>query len=100
MLPLAETSAGKAGFADSLNSSLSGAMDLFGQYSKIKQQHSASGGDLPQAKLTNEVENGSSVVMETPSNSSANNSGANKPLLYVSLGLLGLAFVMRMKGFK
>lgn len=99
--PLANTNAGKAGFADSLNDSLSGAMNLFGQYSQIQMQRSAAGVDLPQAKLTNEVENGASVMVESPSDNTPRDGFViQKPLLYASLGLLTLALIMRAKGFK
>lgn len=89
------------GIMGSINTGLDSALNLWGKFEAIKAQKSANGGDLISAKTQPELENGSAVQVDA-SIPPATQQGfkVDKPLLYVSLGLLGLAFVMRMKGFK
>ncbi|GAA5133119.1 hypothetical protein [Thalassotalea piscium] len=99
--PVATQNSG-SGWLDTINTGLSNALDLWGRVEQIKAQKSSQGGDLTQAKLTSELTNGSATVLDSDISTTQEKTGftVEKPVLYASLALLGLAFVLRMKGFK
>lgn len=97
--PVAEVQAG--GLWESVNGGLSNALGLWAQVEAIKGQKSASGQDQYQAVHSPELANGAAVQVDA-SLDVKKPAGfvVRKPVLYASLGLLGLAFLMRMKGFR
>ena len=97
--PLAEVQAG--GLWQSFNGGLSSALDMWEKVETVKGIKSASGQDQSQAMYQPELANGAAVVVDKNLVSNASDTGfkINKTALYASVGLLGLAFIMRMKGF-
>lgn len=97
-VPAATTQAG--GWWESTNSGLSNALDLWGKVEVIKGVKSANGSDQQQAMYQPELKNGAAIQVDKQL-TIGGKSGIkiDKPLLYGALGLLGLAFVLRMKGF-
>lgn len=99
--PVAEVSGG--GWWEATNGGLSDALDLWGKVEVIKGVKSATGQDQQQAMHQPELANGATIqVDKTLSLPTGENGGfkVEKPVLYASLGLLALAFVLRMKGFR
>jgi hypothetical protein len=97
--PVATVNAG--GVWESINGGLSNALDLWAKVEQIKGQKSASGQDQVQAMYKPELENGAAVQMDKQLTTKKNSGFKfDKRLMYASLGLLGLAFILRMKGFK
>jgi hypothetical protein len=97
--PTAEVVAG--GWWESTNQGLSAALDLWGKVETVKGIKSASGQDQNQAMYQPELANGAAVMVDKKLTPSTNDVGfkVDTKILYASLGLLGLAFIMRMKGF-
>lgn len=98
--PVATAEAG--GLWQSFNGGLSDALNVWGKVEQIKGERSASGQDLQAAVHNPELANGAAVQVDRPLTQQKQSGGGMeipKPLLYASLGLLGLAFVLRMKGF-
>lgn len=93
---------GAGGWWESTNNTLSDALNLWQKVEEIKGVKAASGQDQAQAMLQPELANGAAVQVDATLNQSANDGGfkVKKDVLYASLGLLGLAFILRMKGFK
>jgi len=96
--PVATASAG--GLWQSINGGLGDALSLWGQVEQIKGTRSATGQDLKAAVHNPELANGAAVQVDRPLEPKATGFTVQKPVLYASLGLLGLAFILRMKGFK
>ena len=88
------------GVMGSINNGLDSALNLWGKFEAIKAQKSAAGGDQITAKTQPELTNGAAVQVDGSIPQLKQGFKVDKPLLYVSLGLLGLAFIMRMKGFR
>ena len=99
-VPAATVNAG--GLWQSVNGGLSDALNLWAQVEQIKGIKSAQGADLTQAVTNPELANGAAIqVDQTPMDNKVETGFVvEKPVLYASLALLGLAFVLRMKGFK
>jgi len=89
------------GMFDGFSSGLNDALNIWGKYEQVKKTKSARGGDQLQAKMQPELNNGSATMLDNNIVSPVNDKGfkVDKKLLYISLGLLGFAFVLRMKGF-
>lgn len=92
------------GWMQTVNSGLSSAMDLWLQYENVRKVKSTSGGDQVSKQTVAEHENGAGIVVDPISTTAATatketvpESGIviNKGLLYGSLGLLGLALVLK-----
>jgi hypothetical protein len=98
--PVAEVEAG--GWWESTNAGLSSALDLWGKVETIKGAKSATGQDQLQAMHQPELANGATIQVDKSLETPTSKTGftIEKPVLYASLGLLGLAFIMRMKGFR
>lgn len=101
--PLATTQPESSGFGwGSVNGGISDALDIWGKVEKVKKVKASTGQDLAQAKYQPELANGAARQVDASLALPKSDNGLkiNKPLLYVSFGLLGLAFIMRMKGFR
>ncbi len=97
--PVATASAG--GLWQSINGGLGDALNLWGKVDQIKGARSASGQDLKQAVHEPELANAAAVQVDQPlTQQKPAGFTVQKPVLYASLGLLGLAFILRMKGFR
>lgn len=96
--PVATVNAG-SGWG-SLNSGLSDALNLWAKVEQIKGQKSASGQDQLQAIYKPELANGAAVLIDAQvAQKKDNGFKVEKPVLYASLSLLALAFILRIKGF-
>ncbi|MBU2871973.1 hypothetical protein [Colwellia sp. E2M01] len=99
--PVATASAG--GLWQSINGGLGDALSLWGQVEQIKADRSTSGQDLQAAVYEPELDNAAAVqvdqsLLAVGAHTKPTTINVNKPLLIASLGLLGLAFYMRMNG--
>jgi len=98
--PVAEAGAGT--LMDNVSSGLMGALNIWGQVEQIKAAKSASGGDQRQALVHPELPNGAAVAVEaslTPPAKKQVPFAINKPLMFASIGLLSIAFLLNRKGF-
>lgn len=98
--PLAETSA-DTNYWTAGNSILASALGVWERVEQIKAVKSSSGQDQLQQMVTPQLENGAAVQVDSQFVSTKDSSGIkiNKELLYVSLGLLGVALLFKAKGF-
>jgi len=98
--PSSEVLAG--GWWESVNTGLAAALGHWERVETVKGIKSASGQDQQQAMYRPELQNGAAIQVDKVNALTAKEDGItiNKPVLYASLGLLGLAFVMRLNGYK
>ena len=101
MAPLAESSA-DTNYWTAGNSILANALGVWERVEQIKAVKSSSGQDQAQQMVTPQLENGAAIQVDsqfTSTNKDDTGIKVNKELLYVSLGLLGFALLMKSKGF-